>query len=125
MTFLLDTHVLLWALSDPSRLTPKNRELIQDGRHVVFVSAVSVWEIAIKKALGKLEAPEHLEAAMTACRFSPLSVSWAHASAAGKLPRHHKDPFDRMLIAQAQHEGLTLLTHDIRLKAYGSHITIV
>lgn len=125
MTFLLDTHVLLWALGNPSALNSKTRQLIQDVRNTIFVSAASVWEIAVKKALGKLEAPNNLEDTLNASHFAPLLISWSHAVAAGKLPPHHKDPFDRMLIAQAQHEGLTLLTHDKRLKAYDAHIHLV
>ena len=122
---LLDTHVLLWALSNPSALKAKIREQIQNPRQVIFVSSASVWEIGIKQALGKLEAPSNLEDILSRSRFSPLPISWAHANAAGKLPPHHKDPFDRMLIAQAQTEGLTLLTHDRDLKAYGAFVHFV
>ena len=125
MTFLLDTHVLLWSLSEPSALPATVRQQIQEARHAVFVSAASVWEISIKKALGKLTSPGDLVDVLTASRFSPLPVGWLHASLAGELPPHHEDPFDRMLIAQAQIEGLTLLTHDRRLKAYGSFVHLV
>ena len=74
----------------------------------------TAWEISIKQALGKLEAPDDLEAALEASRFQPLPITVAHALAAGRLPRHHDDPFDRMLIAQAQHAQLTMVTHDVR-----------
>lgn len=125
MTLLLDTHVLLWALASPDSLSPHTRQQIQDSRQSVFVSAASVWEISVKKALGKLQAPDRLESILTASRFSPLPMTWSHATAAGELPPHHKDPFDRMLIAQAQVEGLILLTNDRQLKAYGSFVHLI
>ncbi len=119
MTLLLDTHVLLWWLENHKALTPKARAAIQDGRNQVFVSAVSAWEISIKRALGKLIAPDDLDAALDANRFLPLPITFPHARLAGELPRHHEDPFDRMLVAQAQAETLTIVTHDAHLTAYG------
>lgn len=92
---------------------------------VVYVSAATTWEIAIKRALGKLTAPEDLETAISASKFLPLTITVLHSIAAASLPRYHDDPFDRMLIAQANIEALTLLTADGRLKDYGSHIHLV
>jgi PIN domain nuclease of toxin-antitoxin system len=83
------------------------------------VSAASAWELSIKTALGKLAAPDDLQAALAANQFHPLPITILHGISAGKLPRHHDDPFDRMLIAQAQAENLTLVTHDAQFQAYG------
>ena len=118
MTLLLDTHALLWWLADDSALTPAARTAIRATGTLVFVSAVTAWEISIKQALGKLEAPDDLEAALAASRFQPLPITVAHALAAGRLPRQHDDPFDRMLIAQAQHAQLTVVTHDPKFRLY-------
>jgi PIN domain nuclease of toxin-antitoxin system len=114
---LLDTHVLLWWLADHPSLSPHAAEMIQRERDV-FVSAASAWEIAIKRALGKLEAPDDLSGAIEANDFRPLPVGVGHALVAGALPRHHDDPFDRMLVAQAQQEGLTLVTSDRWIPSY-------
>ena len=125
MNFLLDTHILLWWLDDYPALSETARQVIRDPQKVIFVSAVTVWEIAIKKSIGKLRAPDGLEEAAASYRFAPLPITFSHAQAAGALPAHHKDPFDRMLVAQAKLEGLTLLTHDRRLKSYGSFVRVV
>lgn len=118
MNLLLDTHVLLWWLDDNPILSSDARNTIASGESDVFVSAATAWEIAIKKALGKLVVPDDLEAAIVASGFQELPITVAHATAAGALPPHHTDPFDRMLIAQAQLENLTLVTHDERFVAY-------
>lgn len=118
MNLLLDTHVLLWALSNDAKLGGPARDAITDGSTLVFVSAATAWEIAIKKALGKLEAPDTYPEALRRYRFTPLDISSEHALAVEQLPPHHHDPFDRLLVAQAQLEGLTLVTHDARLGAY-------
>ena len=118
MTLLLDTHVLLWWLDDPGRLSKAAREAIRDGANPVYVSAAVAWEIAIKKALGKLDAPDDLEAAMGANRFRPLPITFRHAMAVRSLPDHHRDPFDRMLIAQALHEGFHLVNRDLEIAKY-------
>jgi len=115
---LLDTHVLLWWLADED-LSTQAREAIADPANLAVVSAASAWEISIKKALGKLAAPDDLEHQVHAGGFLPLPISIAHAVAAGQLARHHEDPFDRMLIAQAFAEGLTIVTHDKRFGDYG------
>lgn len=117
MRLLLDTHALLWWLADEG-LATQARDAIADPATVVMVSAVSAWEISIKKALGKLDAPDDLEHQVQAGGFLPLPISIAHGIAAGQLVRHHEDPFDRMLIAQARVEGLTILTRDKRFADY-------
>lgn len=119
MRLLLDTHIVLWALADDDRLASPLRELIVDGRNDVLVSAASVWEIAIKATLGKLDAPGNLLEALTDAQLQPLPIEHGHAVRAGRLPRHHDDPFDRMLVAQAAAEGLTLVSTDRRLSTYG------
>jgi PIN domain nuclease of toxin-antitoxin system len=116
LKYLLDTHVLLWALADDPRLTKDQAEAI--GQGTLFLSAASVWEIAIKRASGKLDVPDHLLATAQGAGCRALPISWAHAEAAAALPRHHADPFDRMLIAQARLEGLVLLSSDARFSAY-------
>jgi len=116
---LLDTHVLLWTLEDPSKLRVAAREAIKDWENQVLVSAASVWELAIKAAAGRLKPPESLESGLENQGFAPLAISVAHALAAGALPRHHGDPFDRMLVAQAQLEGLTIVTRDPDIPRYG------
>lgn len=118
MNLLLDTHVLLWWLDDYQVLSGAAQAAIRDGHNLVFVSAASAWEIAIKKALGKLDAPDDLEEAVVASRFQSLPITLGHARGAGGLPHHHDDPFDRMLIAQAHAEQLTVITHDKRFGDY-------
>jgi PIN domain nuclease of toxin-antitoxin system len=115
---LLDTHALLWSVGDTGRLSPAVRDVLSAGVVPAYVSAASIWEIAIKRASGKLRAPENLLETITAARFGELGVSFKHASLAGALPPHHGDPFDRMLVAQAQSENFTLVTNDARIAAY-------
>ena len=112
MNLLLDTHILLWWLADDPGLSEKQRSAIADPANVVYVSAASAWEIAIKKALGKLIAPNDLGAALIASELEQLPITGTHAEAVGDLPLHHRDPFDRMLIAQAGVEDLTVVTGD-------------
>jgi PIN domain nuclease of toxin-antitoxin system len=114
---LLDTHAWLWWLADEG-LADRAREAIADPANLVMVSAASAWEISIKKALGKLSAPDDLDRQVDESGFIPLPISIAHGIAAGQLPRHHDDPVDRMLIAQALAEGLTIVTHDKRFAGY-------
>ena len=119
MTFSLDTHTFLWWLEDPRLLSEAARKAIGDGRNTVYVSAVVVWEIVIKRALGKLDAPDDLEGAMAANRFLPVPIIVPHVLAVRSLPDHHRDPFDRLLIAQARHEGFHLISRDSRVALYG------
>lgn len=115
--YLADTHIILWSVSDDERLKTRYREILASDA-TVFVSAASIWEIAIKRASGKLKAPANLAALLPRMRFSPLSVTLQHAEAIAHLPATHGDPFDRLLIAQAQGEGLTLLSEDRTFGGY-------
>jgi len=115
---LLDTHVLLWWLANDPALDDDARDAIADGESVVLVSAASAWEISIKRAIGRLQAPEDLEVQLEKHRFAPLAITIGHALRAGELPPHHDDPFDRMLVAQAELEGLTIVTRDVNVARY-------
>lgn len=119
MTLSLDTHVFLWWLDDPQLLSKAARKAIGDGKNTVYVGAAVAWEIAINKALGKLDAPDDLEAAMEANRFLPLPVTIPHARAVLTLPPHHRDQFDRLLIAQARLEGFKFVSRDSHVADYG------
>ena len=112
MNLLLDTHVLLWWLDDPGQISREALSAIQNQENAVFVSAATAWEIEIKKFLGKLDAPDNLDEVIDDCRFYPLSITIKHALAVRELPLHHRDPFDRMLVAQTKVEGLTIVTRD-------------
>ncbi len=117
MRLLLDTHVFLWWWSGDRKLNLAVRNSISQAPEV-FVSAASVWEIVIKLALGKLRFEDSIRQAIEACQFGELPVAARHAEALQELPRHHSDPFDRMLIAQAKVEALTIVTHDRAFEAY-------
>lgn len=124
MRVLIDTHLLLWALGDPRRLSKAARGRIDDGE--VYVSAASIWEISIKAALGKLDVdPLLIVAAVSPAGFNSLAISAAHAAHVHALPGLHRDPFDRLLIAQAQQESMVLLTNDEALAAYGAAVAVV
>ena len=112
MNLLLDTHTLIWVFEDNATLSKAARDAIIDGGNRVFVSAVSVWEIGIKKALGKLDTPDDLLELVKQHRFTELAINLEHADYVSNLPSIHKDPFDRMLIAQAMVEKLILVTRD-------------
>lgn len=122
MRILLDTHCWLWALGEPQRLSAQARALIADRGNEIFLSAASAWEISIKHALGKLTLPvdpaEYVPQRIEASGVSPLPIDVRHALLAGELPAHHRDPFDRLLVAQARLEGLTLMTADALLRPY-------
>ena len=119
---LLDTHVFLWWLADDDRLEARVRARIAAPAEDVVVSAVSVWEIAIKAALGKLRLPgsdpARLDELIPACGFRELAITARHATAVATLPSHHADPFDRLLVAQARAERATLVTFDPAMSAY-------
>ena len=115
---LLDTHAVLWAMEDNPRLDSNARRAIVDPRNEVFVSAASAWEIAIKRALGRVRAPDNLGDEVVAAGFSELAVTIFHGELAARLPLYHRDPFDRMLVAQAQAEGLVIVTADPRIMEY-------
>lgn len=119
MRLLLDTQILIWAFEGGGRLTPEARAAIVDGANTVYASAASAWEIAIKKGLGKLNAPDDLPEQLVRHRFIPLPVTVEHALAVERLPAHHSDLFDRLLVAQAGLERATLVTRDSMLRRYG------
>jgi len=118
MNLLLDTHALLWWLDDNPTLSKRAKDLISDERNSIFISAVVVWEIRIKQSIGKLKIPRNFRKVLDKQPFEMLDITVKHAHAVGDLPAYHHDPFDRMLIAQAKIEGLTILTRDARFKRY-------
>ena len=118
MILLVDSHALLWALSDDPGLRSQAREAIASPANEVLVSAAVVWELAIKRALGKLRTPDNLVATIEATRFVGLPITLLDGEAAAALPRHHGDPFDRMLVAQAQRLGAVIVTRDPAFAAY-------
>lgn len=125
MRLLLDTHLVLWAMQDAPALSAAARDWL-DRAEVVYVSAASLWEISIKAGLGRLDIDsEQLEKNLSAAGFQQLAISWNHATQLRKLPPLHRDPFDRMLVAQAMSEPLRLLTHDAALAAYTDLVTLV
>jgi PIN domain nuclease of toxin-antitoxin system len=119
---LLDTHVFLWAIAKQSRLSDRVRGWLEDGENEAWVSIASVWEIAIKAGLGQLRLPPDLggflASQLSVLSFQVLPIGLEHAAAVRDLPLHHRDPFDRLLIAQSRMEGLALVTRDARMKAY-------
>ena len=126
MRVLLDTHVFLWAINDVERLSPRAIETIQDPAHEVLVSIASAWEIAIKVGIGKFTMPTplatYLQRQLAAHRFAVLSIQFSHLAVLEKIPRHHRDPFDRLLIAQCIAEDATFITVDSQLKRYSMKV---
>lgn len=118
MILLLDTHVLLWWLADDPALTNAARQAIADPANDVLVSAATVWEIGIKRELGKLEAPATLLDAIDDSGFGALPITAVDADVAARLPTHHRDPFDRMVIAQAERIGATIVSRDAAFALY-------
>jgi len=118
-SLLLDSHALLWWEADDPRLGAGARRSMEQPGAALFFSAASVWELAIKQAQRKLDLPGTLLATLTEEGFNELPISSAHGLRASALPPHHRDPFDRMIVAQAQCEGLTVVTRDERIAAYG------
>jgi PIN domain nuclease of toxin-antitoxin system len=127
MRLLLDTHVLLWAAVSPERLGP-SAQLVIDAEQRLL-SAASIWELAIKQGLGKLDLGTDVRSwvarALAELQLEPLSISGEHAAGVQDLPPVHRDPFDRLLVAQARQEGVVLLTADTRLLAYGDAVRLV
>ena len=120
MKLLLDTHIIIWSVSTPDRLSEKTKRYIMNAE-ALYISAASIWEISIKIQLGKLELdlPAFIRE-IENLGIHSLPISWQHAQGTKELPLYHKDPFDRMLIAQALHEPLTLLTNDLELSQYSA-----
>ena len=125
MRILLDTHLILWWLAKSPSLSEQARALIGDPENTVFVSAVSLWEIWLKESLGKLRLPPDFESKLAEESFENLPLTATHARQVALLPWRHRDPFDRMLVAQARVENLILLTADDLVAAYGDFIRLV
>ncbi|HXP38330.1 MAG TPA: type II toxin-antitoxin system VapC family toxin [Solirubrobacteraceae bacterium] len=122
MRLLPDTHAALWLLGGDERLSRRAERLLKDASNEVLLSAAVVWEVAVKRSLGKLDAPGGFAELLLSAGAAPLGVSLEHAEAVAELPWHHRDPFDRMLVAQADLEQAVLVTGDERLGAYGVRI---
>lgn len=125
MNLLLDTHLLLWAAGEPQRLSPKARALLLDPAHQPVFSAASLWEIGIKRGLGRTDFdvdPRRLWRLLLVNGYQELPIATEHTLAVGELPPLHKDPVDRILIAQARVEGFQLLTVDTLVVQYGSPV---
>lgn len=128
MTFLLDTHLLLWSAIAPRRLSAIARDLLEDRSHQLCFSTASVWETAIKHGLGRAEFrvdPVRLRNELLRSGYQEITIASDHAIEAGRLPLLHRDPFDRLLVAQARVEGITLLTADAVLARYGGLVRLV
>lgn len=127
MKYLLDTHLLLWAASQPDRLPPRARSLIEDEQNSLWFSAASLWEISIKKSLGRDDfriEPRLFRRGLIDNGYEELPVTSEHAIATESLPMHHKDPFDRILVAQALTEGVSLLTADPLVGRYSGPVIL-
>ena len=129
MRILLDTHVWLWSIASPERFCLSARRRLSDKQNQLYLSAASVWEIAIKYQLGKLPLPcppdEFIPPRLVRDSITPLAVEHSHALAVARLPQHHRDPFDRLLISQALTDQLTLFTADEQLGAYNIECVFV
>jgi PIN domain nuclease of toxin-antitoxin system len=118
LAYLIDSHALLWAAGQPNRISSKVRRVLVDEESLVFVSIASLWEISIKQNLGKLTVPADFFLSLFDGGYELMPISLKHLEVYRELPLHHRDPFDRILVAQAQHEQLTLITHDTAFDAY-------
>jgi PIN domain nuclease of toxin-antitoxin system len=126
MRVLVDTHIVLWWLIDSRKLPEDAERIIKDKDNAIFVSAASIWEIAIKATLGQIEVdPFAIEAAIEPSGFVELPITGKHAAQLSKLPLHHRDPFDRILVAQSLLEPMRLLTGDQVLAQYGEMVLLV
>ena len=128
MRLLLDTHVLLWAVGVSRRLPADVRAVLQDSRNQVYFSAASIWEIALKQSKGLADFdfhPEQIAAVAFESGFTELPIRWQAASVVARLPMHHRDPFDRILVTQAMTEPLALYTADLRLGVYSELVHLI
>ena len=125
MRILLDTHIVIWALSEPEKLSNEAKNLINEASHL-YVSSASIWEMAIKSGLGKLDADlDAITKELEKLGVIELAISWQHSKQVKLLPSHHRDPFDRLIVSQAICEPLVLLTHDKILAEYTSLVKLV
>ncbi len=122
MKVILDTRIFLWVISDPDRISPRARKTLEDPRNEVFLSIASAWEITIKAGIGRLSLPApaamFIQRQLAKHRIDLLPIQLSHLGAMEKLPPHHRDPFDRLLVAQCIEEGAVLLTVDSQLQRY-------
>lgn len=126
MRILLDTHVLLWWLADPQRLPDPARRILEKDGNDIYVSVASLWEVAIKSGKGRLRVdPAELLKGISVNHFSMLPIEAAHVLALLDLPPVHRDPFDRIIVAQADCESMRVLTHDAQLQSYGAAVLLV
>lgn len=128
MRLLLDTHLLLWAAASSKRLSPEAREILEDGTNEAYYSAASIWEIAIKSSIARRDFRIDLDAlrsALPKMQLVELPITASHAAGVIRLPPIHRDPFDRLLVAQSMAEPLTLLTNDALLAEYGASVRVV
>ena len=128
MRYLLDTHIVIWAMVGSKKLSDKARSILQTSGNSFYMSSASIWEVAIKHSVKPDEIPVTAEQVARFCRESgivELPVSFAHAQAVSRLPAHHNDPFDRMLVSQAKEEALFILSHDGKLPPYGDFVVRV
>jgi len=116
---LVDSNAFIWAYARPAELLTTARQALGDAANDRFISMASIWEIAIKQSTGKLELTNDIASAIDDLALEPLAIALTHVARTRTLPFHHRDPFDRMLVAQAMEEGLTIVTRDRRLEAYG------
>jgi PIN domain nuclease of toxin-antitoxin system len=116
--FLVDTHAMLWALGEPSALSSAARKAISDPANLIVVSSASLWECAIKASIGKLDLPEDFFDSIPGAGYEVLPIRISHLNVYRTLPMHHRDPFDRMLVAQARAEALTLISRDPEIAKY-------
>jgi PIN domain nuclease of toxin-antitoxin system len=117
---IVDTHAALWLLAEDERLSARADQMLTDSSNEVLLSAAVVWEVAIKRSLGKLDAPEGFATMLLDAGAAPLPIGVDHAEAVRSLPWHHRDPFDRLLVTQAVLEGAVLVSNDDRMRAYGA-----
>jgi len=122
MNLLLDTHILIWWLENPDKLTENMIRVIENNRNTAFISTGAIWEMEIKKQIGKLETPDNLPELLDENNFLPLSITIDHVLALKKLPDIHNDPFDRIQIAQAMHDQLVFITMDKIIWKYSLNI---
>ena len=125
MKLLLDTHILLWWLGNNPALKPQARELIADPSNTIFLSSVTLWEIWLKQSIGKLTLPLDFEHRLVKEQFESLPLAAAHTKLVSSLPWNHRDPFDRMLVAQAMAAGIKLLTVDETIASYGDMTLLI
>lgn len=122
MKFLLDTHILLWWMQDSPELPAEARDLVRDPANTIFVSAVNLWEIRIKEAIGKIRLPANFDEVLAKEEFETIALTADHVTELTGLPLLHRDPFDRILIAQARATRITLLTADNEIASYGDGV---